>query len=212
MKDKVVNKEGWIWPAFDENAWKHQNDFIHLVDKLMPHLRNRDCMVQAGGNCGYMLSTFVPLFKTIYTFEPDPVNFYCLTNNVTSENVIKFQACVGSRREQVNTVQLIREDRPNDIGGVHIQGSGNIPTVIIDDLNLQSCDLIQFDVEGYELHALIGSKQTIEKHKPVLCIEFCEKWLNRYNNNSSEILQFLQDLGYKEVDSYGVDKIFVHSI
>lgn len=209
MKDKISIRDGWFWPKIDENSWKYQNEFNDLVHKVMPYVENTRCMIQAGGNCGYILKTFVHHFETVYTFEPDPVNFYCLTNNVLDERVVKIQACLGNKREQVSTKQLVRENRPNDTGGVHVAGSGYTPTVIIDDLNLGCCDLIQLDVEGYELQALLGARETISKHKPVLCIEFCEKWLNRYDNSSDELLKYLGDLGYTEVDNYGVDKIFV---
>jgi hypothetical protein len=92
---------------------------------------------------------------------------------------------------------------------VHVSGNGLIPTIIIDDLNLPGCDLIQLDIEGYELNALLGAVKTIKKYKPVLCVEFCEKWLNRYDATSEKILGLLKDLNYIYVETYGVDKIFV---
>ena len=166
-------------------------------------------MVQAGGNCGFLLSTFTSHFNIIYTFEPDPINFYCLNQNVTSTNVIKMQCCLGNELNTVNVSQLIRPERLHDTGGVHVNGTGFIPTIILDNLNLPDCNLIQLDVEGYEFNALLGAIETIKKFKPVLCIEFCEKWLNRYNTNSENILNLLNKLNYKLVTSYGVDKIFI---
>jgi FkbM family methyltransferase len=166
-------------------------------------------MIQAGGNCGFMLSNFVDYFNTIYTFEPDPINFYCLNQNVTSQNVIKMQCCLGNDSTPVTTQHLVRPDRPNDIGGVHISGPGLTPVIVIDALNLPGCDLIQLDVEGYELNALLGAEKTIKKYNPVLCIEFCEKWLNRYNTSSDKVLGLLKEWGYIQVEEYGVDKIFI---
>ena len=69
--------------------------------------------------------------------------------------------------------------------------------------------MIQLDVEGYELNALLGAIETIKKYKPVLCIEFCEKWLNRYDATSDKILSLLDNLNYIHVKTYGVDKIFI---
>ena len=85
------------------------------------------------------------------------------------------------------------------------------PTIIIDNLNLPGCDLIQLDIEGYELKALKGAIETIKKYKPVICVELCESWLNRYENTSEDIYNFLHSLNYKLVDSEGVDKIFMYN-
>ena len=119
------------------------------------------------------------------------------------------QCCLGNNNNPVTTHQLIRPDILHDTGGVHILGPGMTPIIIIDNLNLPGCDLIQLDVEGYELNALLGAIETIKKYKPVLCIEFCEKWLNRYDATSGKILELLKELNYIQIDEYGVDKIFV---
>jgi hypothetical protein len=212
MKDQVTLKDNkWVWPIVDENSWNGQNQFTEIADKILPYVKNKKVMIQAGGNCGFLLSRFIEHFNIIYTFEPDPVNFYCLNQNITSSNVIKMQCCVGNTPTPVLTQQLIRPNHPHDTGGVHVSGLGYTPTIIIDNLNLPECDLIQLDVEGYELNALLGAINTIKKYKPVLCIEFCEKWLNRYNDSSEEVLNLIYSLGYKLVDEYGVDKIFIHN-
>ena len=132
-----------------------------------------------------------------------------MNQNISSPNVIKLQSCIGETANTVSIQQLIRPDKPNDTGGVHINGNGYMPTIILDNLNLPGCDLIQLDVEGFELKALNGAIETIKKYKPVLCIEFCEKWLERYNDNSEKILNLLKNLNYTYVETHGVDKIFV---
>ena len=211
MKDQITLKDNkWVWPIIDENSWKYQNEYGELASKIIPHVKDKKIMVQAGGNCGYLLNSFVDHFNTIYTFEPDHVNFYCLNQNITSPNVVKIQSCLGDAPNLVKVQQLIRPNHPNDIGGVHVGGEGHIPTLVLDSLNLLGCDLIQLDIEGYEYKALLGAKNTIIKYKPVLCIEFCEKWLNRYNDDSAKILELLTQLGYTQVEEYGVDKIFIY--
>jgi FkbM family methyltransferase len=197
MKKSIVYKDGgWAWPISDENSWKYQNEYSDLVNYILPHLKNKTVMVQAGGNCGYILNTFVNHFDYIYTFEPDPINFYCLNQNITSRNVIKMQSCLGNNNKPVNVQQLIRPDRPNDAGGVHIAGNGYIPSIKIDDLNLTDCNLIQLDVEGYEYNILKGAIDTIKRCKPIIVIEDPAIWLKRYNASVLEFTQFLQSLNY----------------
>lgn len=211
MKNKTVIKDDiWFWPANDEYSWIGQHNHDKLCEHVLPYVKNHHVMVQAGGNCGYILSTFINFFEHVYTFEPDPVNFYCLTNNIHEPHVTKIQACLGSDRQTVQTDQLVRKGRLHDIGGVHVVGSGYTPTIAIDDLNLVNCDLIQLDVEGYEFNALSGAIETIKNYQPVLCVEFHEAWLDRYNATSNMVLELLSTLNYIEVDSYAADRIFVH--
>jgi len=206
----VLKNDKWVWPANDENSWKGQNEHINLVEHVLPHVAEKNIMIQAGGNCGLILSTFIDHFKNVYTFEPDPVNFYCLNQNVTAPHVFKMQACLGESKETVNVQQLVRAGRLHDTGGVHVSGLGKTPTIVIDDLNLPGCDLIQLDVEGYEFKALKGALETIKKYRPVICVELCEKWLNRYENTSEDVCSLLNSLDYTLVANEGVDKIFIH--
>jgi FkbM family methyltransferase len=209
MKNLVkTNEEGWVWPLIDQNCWNGLQSQTNLYEDIKTFLKGNKIMVQAGGNCGFILSKFVPHFEHVYTFEPDPVNFYCLNQNVTEEHVIKFQCCLGNKNELVKVQQLIRPDRPHDIGGVHINGVGYTPTMTIDQLNLPDCNLIQLDIEGYEYNAILGAEQTIKKYKPILCIEWCEKWANRYNITEDNLQKLLKQWNYINVKNSGVDRIY----
>ncbi len=50
----------------------------------------------------------------------------------------------------------------------------------LDDLNLQNISLIKIDVEGFELEALEGGKQTIIQNKPVILIEIWKHNKDKY--------------------------------
>jgi FkbM family methyltransferase len=210
MKQHTTIKDNkWVWPIIDESSWKGQQDCQTLPQFLLPYVENKNIMVQAGGNCGFLLSHFVPHFETIYTFEPDPINFYCLNQNIDDPRVIKIQGCLGNNTTPVNVQQLIRENTPHDIGGVHISGKGLTPVFRIDDLNLPTCDLIQLDIEGYEYEALLGAIKTIKKYKPVLCVEMHDGWLNRYGATQDKITNLLSQYGYEYVFTHQMDKFFV---
>lgn len=208
MKNLVTVKNGnWIWPAADVNGWEGQNNFLDLREQIKPFLKGNGVMVQAGGNCGLVVSTFAELFDRIYTFEPEPLNFYCLTQNVSATNVIKLQACLGETSRFVEVQPL--QAHCVDVGGFHVDVKpGVIPMFTIDSLNLDKCDLIQLDIEGYEYNTLLGGVNTIQKYKPVLCIEVAEEYLNRYGNTSTEIEELIVKLGYEYKLTYGSDRIY----
>jgi len=196
----------WLWRKDDTNlkTFKVLSSETELLEKVKPFLKGTKVVVQAGGNCGMQVVKFAEFFETVYTFEPDPVNFYCLVNNLPYDNVIKFQCCLGESHKMISMNPL-----KDEIGGFYVnENKGNIPTLRVDDLNLSSCDFIQLDVEGYQLFALNGAINTIQKFKPVISIEL--DWVERYNLSHRDIINFLTKLGYEKVDSYTSDRIYVY--
>lgn len=196
----------WLWRN-DDQYFSTYNSTLQEVDVynvIEPYLSKKRVMVQAGGNCGMHVEKFVDHFDTIYTFEPDPVNFFCLVNNLPYYNVIKFQGCVSDRNG------LIDIEKPyGDIGSIRVDKNkkqGKIPCFRIDDLSLEYCDLIQLDIEGYELFALNGAIETIKKFHPLICVEYFH--YKHYNIEAKEIDNFFSSLGYELVEKYVTDRIY----
>jgi len=195
------------WPQYDQGMWNYMHQYRitpEFFDQLMTHVTGNSIAVQAGGNCGQYVRQFGQRFDTVYTFEPDPVNFLCLTLNC-GNNVIKTQACVGNERKFVNI------NKGNDSGAIHVSGQGNLHTVIIDDMDLPACDLIQLDIEGYEYFALIGAQRTIERYHPVIMIEWYEPWAERYSTNKTMLDNFFSKLGYCHIMRQDNDHIYKYT-
>jgi len=204
----VICYNGIYWPKKDTNGEELTSTYapkastafnlMHITGHTPEIISNltttKNVIVQAGGNAGYYPKLYSQWFSHVYTFEPDPLNFYCLSLNCNTPNVHKFQTCLGSKNECVgvfNTTISLGH------GGTHVSGTGYIPTLMIDQLNLPDCNLIHLDVEGYEENVLHGAEQTIKKYRPVIVIEYYPPWLNRYNTNIDKIDAFLLTLGYK---------------
>lgn len=223
MEDSVVIHKGVYWPKYDRGEvttdgcpddsacsiiMNHTIEEPYVVSNFV---NNRRVVLQAGGNCGIFAREYAKLFENVYTFEPDPVLFHCLSRNISSRNVIKIQAALGNTREMVSTTN----DISVNVGGTHISRGGNIPTLLIDDLNLPILDLLHLDIEGYEYNALRGGVNTIMRCKPVICLENGEGHASRYGNTLSDISMFLTSLGYSKItdvnisDSY--NSVYAHS-
>jgi FkbM family methyltransferase len=214
MKQQISEIDGNYWPIKFTKEYSAMKEADGMIESVLPYVQQRDVMVQAGGNCGVALKPFIEVFKTIYTFEPDPINFYCLNLNLPYSNVIKIQSCLG------NEHQIIKMDNnfTDSCTAFFVSSAkedAKIPMFKIDDLNLNKCDLILLDIEGYEQNALLGGENTIKKFKPVLCLEFYEPWMQRYSSSSSSIINLLSSWGYKSVSeyrtSYSVDVIFINN-
>lgn len=207
IKDNVEIRDGkWYWPTDDESCWNYMVSHPDVPTKISKLVPDKKIVVQAGGNMGYYVKQYADLFETVYTFEPDPVNFYCLNLNIPDLNVIKIQSCLGNDH---NCVSLKVKSRNR--GKNHIQGQGILPTLKIDDLNLPGCDLIHLDIEGYELFALQGGMQTIVKYRPVIAVEYFSKCCNRYNYSLEDLEQFLFSLGYKLLTTFEEERVYAIS-
>jgi len=88
--------------------------------------------------------------------------------------------------------------RAGNVGAYTVKPGGILPTMRIDDLGLDACDLIYLDVEGSELNALRGAAVTIDRYKPVIAIEeneLCEQ----FGVSRGEVGLWLQTFGYREI-------------
>lgn len=206
MNELVELRSSWHWPKSDVNCWNYMNKYPDVPQLLAKYVNNKTTIVQAGGNCGFYPKQYSELFETVYTFEPDWLNFYCLTLNVISKNVVKFQACLGNSNELVD-LSIKERNR----GKNFVNGKGIYPVVRIDDLGLTSCSAIHLDIEGYEYFALQGAVNTIKKFKPVIVLEMWDQLDNRFLENANiKTTELLQSLGYIHVDTiYESDKVFI---
>lgn len=142
----------------------------------------RDTVVQAGGCMGMYPLYYSNLFKNVLTFEPDEENYYCLERNCDRPNIHHEMAGLGATNEPMKLVKLnpvnagmhrvVSEDViKNNQQPIPEQLISNVKMLTIDSLNLHACDLIHLDVELYELEALIGAEETLDRFSPVVVVE-----------------------------------------
>lgn len=196
-----IEKRGdWWFPSRDTEYLKVAADMrsLHLA---MARVQARNVAVQAGGCIGVWPRQLSAWFRAVYTFEPDPENFECLVKNLSGlTNVAKMQACLGAGWGPVGM-----QVSDANAGAGFVYGEGGIPDLRIDDLRLDACNLICLDVEGYELPALMGARETLRKFRPVVLCE--EKGLGeRYKFGN--VAEWLTEHGYKEVGREARDVVF----
>jgi FkbM family methyltransferase len=218
MNSEVVNHKGFFWPIKDRGGsitseyanpistcYNLMYVFQNVPELISKFVKKHRVIIQAGGNAGFYVNLYSKIFEKVYTFEPLPLNFYCLNLNAPFENVFKYQACLGDTHECVDVFNAYES---LGHGGSHVVGKGSVPTLMIDDLNLEICDLIHLDIEGYEKKALLGGIETIKRCKPVIVLEYFTDWLSRYATNITEIEEILHTLNYKYIDEVKGDRVY----
>jgi FkbM family methyltransferase len=200
---KYKLERGLLWPSDDIKCAQVIFNGAADLKAAYPYCRGFEVVVQAGGNCGVWPRDLAMEFQSVYTFEPDPVNFRCLCANAPQENVFKFNAALGDKR---GAIDLLR--KPENCGAYRVDCAGQIPVMMIDDLGLAVCDLIYLDIEGFELPALRGARNTIEKCRPVVVVE--DKGVSEhYGIAKGEVENFMISQGYKVAERVSRDVVMI---
>ena len=181
------------WPSGDEKLAGDIHSLSDLDTYIFPHVETKGVAIQAGGAMGMWSKRMAQVFDTVYTFEPNPQSFHCLNVNCPEENIVKMQAALG---ENPGLVTMAYHEAPNNYGAYMCQRGGIIPTLRIDDLGIERCDLIMLDIEGYELFALRGAEETINKFKPLIVVEDKAPCLIKMKLQSGGVEKYLRTLGY----------------
>lgn len=197
---QVDNISGWNWIETDTGAWdgpKRDWETSHKSN-IENHCLNFRTAIQAGGNQGMYPKLLATMFRTVYTFEPDPLNFRTLVTNCTDDNIIKMQAALGSNNDFCVVNRCTMQNT-----GMHTittDQQGIVPVLTIDQFNIPNVDLIMLDLEGYEYNALIGAAKTIKLCKPLI---FAER-------PNSQVVELLTKWNYIQIVNSEMDVVFTY--
>lgn len=211
LTDKVVLPVNALIGDPLELKWNKKD--LESLKAVLPLVTNRRVVVQAGGCLGVFAKYLATRFEHVYTFEPSSLMFPTLVWNVPEPNVIKFQAALGAKQEMVDPVCKLRgNDGKTSLhcGMTHlVPGKGFVPTIKLDDLAIPACDLIYLDVEGYELFALQGARETIAKYKPVIACEI-NRGIEYFGITGDDLRTHIRLLGYRFQARHRSDEVWVH--
>jgi FkbM family methyltransferase len=210
-----------------EHIKRRENWEPHLYEFYSQILTKDDVCVDAGANLGYHAIQFGNLSKRVYAFEPQPMVFNQLCANILfndlNDVIIPNRLGLG---EEPTTKQMWAIENEKFENGVwnwggrgieheqsaytsdEVREHDQIKIVPLDLFNIEHCNLLKMDIQGYEWYALQGAKQFLS-NKPVILLENNPK----INELGRKVLFMLQDLGYEGFRYHmesGEDMILVH--
>lgn len=167
----------------------------------MRHVKNFDTAIDIGAHVGTWSIPLAEKFKTVYAFEPEPLNAeYFRKNTAHLGNIIFYEQPAGNGM----TVNL--EPGPRNSGQFFCTPGNKYKAVCLDEIVLEA-DYLKIDAEGYEYFVLKGASALLEKSCPVVVIE--ENGLaERYGLEEGQAGNFLRDMGYKCVEKIKYDAIY----
>ena len=222
LKDKSHKINAIIWNGKKVFYRSSSSDMILIYEILLqskykseyffPNNLNPKIIFDIGGNIGitsiYLASIF-PDAK-IYTFEPLSDNFEILKKNILKyDNIEAFNIGLGSNN---GSFKVYLGDDSENFGGVsfypdqienksdsHILCEVRNINEVIEELNIESIDLIKIDTEGAEHDILMALQEKILIDTSWITGEL-------HGNQDFELLNYLNSLGFsislnKEIDN-----------
>ncbi|MGL4237219.1 FkbM family methyltransferase [Tabrizicola sp.] len=153
------------------------------VDSILSLVRAGDHVLDLGANIGFhtlALARTVGPDGAVTAVEPQRYCFQLLCANVTANQLTTVQCLRAAVGDTAGTcaVPLLSPTSRHNAGATEVTTepqiavqSDTVPLITVDGLNLQRCDFIKVDTEGFEDRVFLGARRTLGTHKPTLYIE-----------------------------------------
>ena len=168
-----INSDGGAWGSWTARHGPVWELYKHGVQWASIPEQRRTC-IQAGGALGMYPIFYDKLFKNVYSFEPEQGNFEVLMKNreITRSEFKCLNVALGAEPGRAfleinNSNQGMHRINPDS----DLEHRQDVKVVTIDSLEYVDVDLIHLDLEGYEITALEGAKETIANWRPVIILE-----------------------------------------
>lgn len=173
----------------------YEPDVTALFDACAPRVR---VAYDIGANWGYFSAVLAgnPAFTgTVHGFEIAPRTYRDYARMIESCGFSDRVTCHRFGLSDADGEVLIREEQHTALTRVVADGAGTrVPVHRLDGLGLPAPDFIKIDVEGHELAALQGGRETIAAARPLV---IQESWFKPDDLDAMlSPLLFLEDLGY----------------
>jgi FkbM family methyltransferase len=177
-----------------------------LLNESYSLVKKFNLCLDVGANYGLISYQLSKKFNKVYSFEIENNVRECLKQNVKKfnlNNVKVFDFGLGEKEKNVSVIG--KDSFDNHIDENIVKNDCLIKT--IDSLNLNECDFIKIDCEGYEPYIILGAMNTIKKFKPVILMESKSAFNNRYELNTNDAVNYLKEFNYVEHKRFDKDVI-----
>lgn len=208
----VPDAEELQMDALGRGGWQ-----IDHLETALQHVRSFRCAVDGGAHIGSWTVAMAEQFEHVVAFEPAEDTFRCLEKNVDRWRSAHPHRHIDLSRfalgETIEAGFGMEEDgryHGGNTGGRYlVAGQGAISTIPLDRYPLpRALDFLKLDLEGFELFALRGARETIERFKPVILLEDKPRMAHRFGLAPHSARTYAEEeLGMRVIDHVGADWI-----
>lgn len=162
-------------------------------------------VIHVGGHVGEEIPVYQKYTQNIHVFEPQKECFDAIPNTVKKYNV-----ALGEK-EQVATLNVANNKQSSSLlkPKVHLQEHPTVlftetievPVKTLDSYDIQDCNFLNMDVQGYELNVLKGAEKTL-KYIGMIYTEINTDEVYEGNPLLSEMDEWLKERGFVRIWQY----------
>tara|TARA_R110002020_G_scaffold106532_1_gene247935 strand:- start:696 stop:1478 length:783 start_codon:yes stop_codon:yes gene_type:complete len=157
----------------DNNMWwRHDRDgtlCLNVEQKQqkqrtasLKYVKSFGTAIDIGAHIGFWARELRERFKKLIAFEPQPMFREAFVHNVDMSNVTLYPYALSNESSNLTMNNMVVTDNQN----------GPVEARTLDSFNIQDkIDYIKLDIEGWEIYALEGAKETLLKNKPIIILE-----------------------------------------
>lgn len=205
---------GWAYPDLDEfMSGEMKEDGTYQASHLriaLSHVTDRSVAIDGGAHVGTWTLLMAADFARVIAVEPSTDTFDALRMNTErADHVERKRLALGDHTWRGSMQLDARGVALKNTGArfVMLDPTGNVPVETIDSWRLPALGFLKLDVEGSEVAALRGARETIARCRPIVLFEDKGLW-KRYGEPRDSPQQFLLTLGYQSLARVSSDAIW----
>ena len=193
---------GIAYEIFRRGIWE-----FTTTKKFKSSISSGMCVVDVGGATGYftlLAARRVESQGRVVTFEPIPNQMELLKRNVDHNGYSNVTISSFGLFDHNRTIVLEKPGKKSRLAAQKSEPSQEDILIecrkfdlLREEMDLPKVDLIKMDIEGAELSALKGMRQTLTDDKPIIILEIHPENLGAFGHNIGDLLSFLKGLSYE---------------
>jgi FkbM family methyltransferase len=146
-----------------------------------------ETILDIGANTGIyaLVAKAVNPRSKVYAFEPQPMFFKLLQQNVSLNN---FDIGCEEKAVSNQNAEITIEDYSGEVPSIKVKGT--TLDAFIETKGIRKIDLIKIDVESFEPEVLEGFSTYLSRFKPTILLEILNV------NVATKVYELVKDLGY----------------
>ena len=183
-----------------------------------------DVFIDVGAHVGWysiLVDKLSPEGVRIFSFEPDPLNYELLKENIElnrADKVFPINTAIGERNGKATLYLYPDKNRGrHSLMPLHNHRTIEVGVLSLDSFirerSITKIKLLKVDVEGYELAVLKGARESLYIVENII-LEYSPDYMIKGGINPEEFKEFLKTAPFKifMIDSKGLIELSAHQL